>query len=130
MTRYLLADIGGTNARFALYDHDVIGPIDVQAVADHPRAGDAIAAFIGRNQSAGPIEAAAIGVAGPVDNGRCTFTNSDWVVDAAELRAAFGWRHVDVINDFEATALAIPHLQPADLFTVGGGQARTAPCVV
>ncbi len=130
MTQYLLADIGGTNARFALYDGNVLGAIDVLAVADYPSADDAIKAFIDRNGSAGPIVAAAIGVAGPVENGRCTFTNSDWVVDAGELRTAFGFRHVDVINDFEATAQALPHLQPADLTGVGGGEARPGPCVV
>ena len=130
MTRYLLADIGGTNARFALFDRGVIGPIDVQAVADHARAPDAVAAFLARHQSAAPIEVAAIGVAGPVDNGRCVFTNSNWVVDAAELAAAFGFRRVDVINDFEATAHALLHLQPSDLFAVGGGEARAAPRVV
>lgn len=130
MTRYLLADIGGTNARFALFDGGVIGPIDVQAVADHARAPDAVAAFVARHKTAGPIEVAAIGVAGPVENGRCAFTNSNWVVDAAELAAAFGFRRVHVINDFEATAHALPHLEPADLFAVGGGDARTAPRVV
>ena len=38
----LLADIGGTNARFALTRDDQIGPIDYVKVADHPTVREAI----------------------------------------------------------------------------------------
>jgi glucokinase len=74
---------------------------------------------------------AVIGVAGPVENGRVVFTNSPWVVDAAELRAAFGFHQVRVINDFEATARSLPHLTTDDVFNLGGSGARDdAPRVV
>ena len=46
MDRTLLADIGGTNARFALLDRGVIGPIEHAKVSDYPTATDAIAAFL------------------------------------------------------------------------------------
>ncbi len=131
LTRYLLADIGGTNARFALFDGGVVGPVEVRAVADYPRAADAVADFLERHRPAGPVVAAAIGVAGPAEDGRCDFTNSDWVVDAAELRAEFGFRLVRVVNDFEATAWSLPRLAPSDLFSLGGGAGRQgAPLVV
>jgi glucokinase len=131
LTRYLLADIGGTNARFALFDHGATGPIDLLAVADYPTAADAVAAFLERHRAAGPVVAAAIGVAGPVENGRCDFTNSDWVVDAAELRTAFGFRQVHVVNDFEATAWSLPHLTSSDLLKLGGTEGRKgAPMAV
>ncbi len=131
MTRYLLADIGGTNARFALLDGDAVGPIEVMAVADHARSGDAVAAFLNRHRAAGSIAGAVIGVAGPVEDGRVDFTNSPWVVDAAELRAAFGFPQVRVVNDFETTARSLPHLGTGDLFGLGGEAARgDAPRVV
>jgi glucokinase len=127
----LLADIGGTNARFALLDGGAMGPIEVRAVADYRRAADAIAQFLAPHIEAGPVVAAAIGVAGPVEDGRCDFTNSDWVIDAAELRAEFGFRQVRVVNDFEATAWSLPRLATADLFSLGGGAGRKgAPLVV
>ncbi len=119
--RYLLADIGGTNARFALLKNGATGAIEKLKVADYAQAGDAIAAFLNRHQALGEIVGAAVGVAGPVENGRCDFTNSDWVVDAAELKAAFGLRTVHVVNDFAAIALSLPHLAGADLSGVGGG---------
>jgi glucokinase len=131
VTRHLLADIGGTNARFALLDGDTVGPIEKRPVTSYPRAIDAVADFLGRHGSAGKVMAAAIGVAGPVENGRCAFTNSDWVVDAAELRAAFGFRHVGVVNDFEAIAWSLPQLGPSDRFAIGGGIGhRNAPLLV
>ena len=108
-----------------------MGPIEVRAVADYPRAADAVADFVERHRQSGPIMAAAIGVAGPVEDGRCDFTNSDWVVDAAELRAEFGFRQVRVVNDFEATAWSLTRLAPSDLFSLGGGSGRKgAPQVV
>ncbi|HJQ55547.1 MAG TPA: glucokinase [Vineibacter sp.] len=126
MTRYLLADIGGTNARFALFEGGVVGPIEVLQVADHKAAADAFAVILDRHRAAGPITAAAIGVAGPVEAGRGVFTNSDWVVDTAQLRAAFGFRSVHVVNDFEATARSLPRLVPDDLFRLGGRDGQPA----
>lgn len=126
MSRALLADIGGTNARFALVDNGAVGPIDVLAVADHQRAGDAIAHYLARHSSGMRVEAAAIGVAGPVDSGRGVFTNSNWAVDAAELRATFGFDTVRVVNDFVALAWSLPRLTSVDLVQLGGGTARRA----
>ena len=129
--RYLLADIGGTNARFALLEKGAAGAIETLKVAAYPQAGDAIVAFLERHQATGTIAGAAIGVAGPVEDGRCAFTNSDWVVDAAELKAAFGFGTVQVINDFAAIGLSLPHLTGDDLFGVGADKRRReAPEVV
>jgi glucokinase len=131
VTRHLLADIGGTNARFALLEDGTVGPIEKLQVARYPRAEDAVAEFLDRRGRAGQTIAAAIGVAGPVQDGRCVFTNSDWVVDAGKLRAAFGFRRVRMVNDFEAIAWSLPHLVPSDLHALGGGAGqRDAPQVV
>lgn len=131
MTRHLLADIGGTNARFAILADGVLQQVETLPVAGHARAADALAAFLERHRQGGLPHAAAIGVAGPVDGGRGVFTNSAWIVDAAELTAEFGFRRVRVVNDFEATAWSLPRLRPADLFSVGGGTAMLdAPKVV
>lgn len=114
----LLADIGGTNARFSLATRGQIGPIEHFKVADFPSADEAIAAFLTRHAS-GAVEAAVLGVAGPVENNRCIFTNSPWVIDAADLQNRFGLRTVHLLNDFEALAWSLPALQPSDLFVTG-----------
>ncbi|WP_024512189.1 glucokinase [Bradyrhizobium sp. ARR65] len=116
--RVLLADIGGTNARFALMDRGKIGPIQHMRVADFPRANDAIAAFVARH-AAEPPTAAVLGVAGPVENNRCLITNSGWLLDGAELTKLFGFESVHLLNDFEALGWSLPGLQPADLFPLG-----------
>jgi glucokinase len=128
--RVLLADIGGTNARFALTNGRTIGPIEHLHVADFPSANDAIAAVLDRH-AAEPPAAAVLGVAGPVENNRCHITNSGWLLDGAELTKRFGLASVHLLNDFEALGWSLPGLQPADLFRVGG-QAPTpgAPMLV
>ncbi|WP_416966520.1 glucokinase, partial [Streptomyces sp. Agncl-13] len=49
----LLADIGGTNARFALSQGDGMGPIDYVKVADFPTVREAIADVLARRAGAG-----------------------------------------------------------------------------
>jgi glucokinase len=126
----LLADIGATNARFALlHAGQGVGPVRTLAVADHPQLTDAVAAFLDGHKLS--IGGAMLAVAGPVDDDRCVLTNCAWTVDAAELRRALGVAAVRVVNDFEAAAWSLPALQPAHLVALGGGRsADGAPMVV
>jgi len=118
----LLADIGGTNARFALTRGGESEAIERVSVADFATARDAIADFLARRlkgESNESIKTAVLGVAGPVTNNRCVMTNSPWVIDGAELQQAFGFNAVYVLNDFEVLAWALPSLKAADLFPLG-----------
>jgi glucokinase len=115
----LLADIGGTNARFALVDGDDIGPIVYTKVADFPTVRDAITDVLSRRASAGPVTAAVLAVAGPVTNNRCVMTNSPWIIDGSELQEVFGLKSVHVLNDFEVMAWSLPALRASDLFPLG-----------
>jgi glucokinase len=119
----LLADIGGTNARFELFQDGNPGSIEHTSVADHPTALDAIAKFLSRHAKDAPVDTAILGVAGVIDQERCEITNSGWTIDAGELRAAFGLAKVHLLNDFEALAWSVPQLTPVDLFAVRRGQA-------
>jgi glucokinase len=114
----LLADIGGTNARFALAQRGEIGLIEHFRVTDFSSATEAIAAFLTRRAGASP-EAAVLGVAGPVENNRCIITNSRWMIDAVDLQNRFGFRTIHLLNDFEAVAWSLPALQPSDLLAIG-----------
>ncbi len=120
--KVLLADIGGTNARFALLAGGTVGAMTHMAVGDYGSFHAALRAYLGRMPEAGAIGAAVLAVAGPVRDGRCVFTNSPWVIDAAELRAAGGFSAVHVINDFEAVAWSLSALSPDKLLQIGGGQ--------
>jgi glucokinase len=118
----LLGDIGGTTARFAVLTEDTLSPIDHLPVSHHRSMIDAIESFLASRQDRDRIGAAVLGVAAPVEGGRSVLVNSQWVVDAAELRAAFGFRSISLINDFEAIAYALPHLSALDVKPLAGGE--------
>lgn len=118
----LLADIGGTNARFALLRDGRIEDIGRLATADYPNLADAAAAYLaGRG-----IGAAAIAVAGPVGEDRIHLTNCGWSFTRDELAAAFDTANVQVVNDFTAQALALPHYGKTDLRKIGPGRSVAA----
>ena len=129
--RVLLADIGGTNARFALLDGARLGPTASVPVKDYPRFDQAVSAFLSRTGARIPVSRAVLAVAGAVEKNHASITNSSWVIDASELQSAFNLERVLIINDFEAIAWSLPHLAATDLFPIGGGErAAQAPAVV
>jgi len=126
--RALLADIGGTNARFALLAGDAPGVPIVRAVADFATVEDAIADALAR---LGKAETAVLALAGPVTEEPVRLTNAPWSIGSAALAARFGFRQVRLVNDFLAQAHALPHLAPQDLHPIGGGhRAAGAPMIV
>ena len=118
----LLGDIGGTNARFAVLAGNTLGPIAHLSVADHRSLIDAVGSFLGNRQDRDAIGIAVLGVAAPVEGGRSVLVNSGWVVDEDELRAAFGFKSISTINDFEALASALPHLSGSDVKLLAAGK--------
>lgn len=118
----LVADIGGTNARFALARRDRSGPLQLDrvrllTVAEHPTLGDAVKAYLA--DAGGRPATAVFAVASPVQNDQIKFTNSPWTFSVAGLRADLGLPGLRFINDFSALSMALPHLQGADLEPVG-----------
>ena len=129
--RALLADIGGTNARFALLNRGQIGPVEHTKVADYATVADAITAFLTRHAARGSPDAAIFDVAGPIENNRVTLTNSRWTIDANDLQESFGFKAIHLLNDFEALAWALPALGDSDLFSIGVKPSMSgAPLVV
>jgi glucokinase len=119
----LLGDIGGTTARFALLNGDVLGPVAHMRVAEHASVKDAIALFLGNGANRPSPTAAILAVAGPIEAQRCAITNSHWTVDANALRAEFALTALKLVNDFEAVAWALPCLGSGDVRPLGGGRA-------
>jgi len=127
----LLGDIGATNARFALLTRGALGSVAWIEVAQYPNFEDAVDALLKSRFDGVEVSHAVLAVAGPVESGRCNFTNCSWTVDARDIRKRFAFDTVRVVNDFEATALSLPHLGEDDLYRVGGGRAVLhAPKVV
>src|SRR5579862_7606835 len=124
VTTCLLADVGGTWARFALLSGSTLGPICALPVGAYASAVDAITHFMHRETDGVAVDGALIAAAGPVAGGRCALTNSPWVLESEKLTKAFGLSTVEIVNDLEALAWAIPYLKSADCEAIGGGQER------
>ena len=59
---------------------------------------------------------AVLAVASPVTGDQVTLTNHPWTFSVEALRQQFGLRRLQVVNDFAANAVAVPHLGENDVF--------------
>lgn len=114
----LLADLGGTNSRFALATPGG-RPQSIACLANGPFAGPAaaIAHFL-KETGARPV-AGVLAVAGPVDGDAIALTNRDWAFRLSELKREFGLSRLRALNDFEAVAWAVPGLGPGGARPIG-----------
>jgi glucokinase len=120
----LAADVGGTKTDIAIFSAaaGVRAPIAHAIFQNHQYAGlEAIAAeFLDRTKLV--VVAACVDVAGPIANGEATITNLPWVVNEESLKDALHVGAVRLLNDLEATALAVPNLHRGELHTLGPGE--------
>lgn len=115
----LVGDIGGTHARFAVAESAGPGFERERTFecADFTGAEAAIEAYLsdlGLRPSA-----VCLAAAGPIVAGEVRFTNNSWRLSEAELSRHLGGIPVELLNDFEAIAYAIPLLGSDALVGVG-----------
>lgn len=120
----LLADIGGTRARFAWQAASgaPLSHVVKLTTADYPSLAEAATAYLRQGPGQPPLDAA-IAIANPVTGDAVQMTNHPWSFSVAGLRAQLGLRRLRVLNDFTALALALPGLPAQALRQVGGGLA-------
>ena len=121
----LIADIGGTNARFALVDPQApsVEVLHAQTLcnAEFASLQHAAGHYL---QSVGVRPGrAAIAVASPVDADEIRLTNRAWSFNRSELRQALGLDELLLLNDFGAVAWAVPALGPQDCINLHGPDA-------
>jgi len=122
----LVADIGGTNARFSAV---LEGQLESEhefhhSVEEYPEFAGLIGGLLAEIAEATgwnntPVNAC-FAVACPADTDVIAFTNSHWKFTKTSLQQALGCENLAVINDFEAVAHGIIELGEADLVQVGG----------
>jgi glucokinase len=120
----LIADIGGTYARFTL--ETAPGVFERTATlrcADHADFHAAVRAYLG-TLPAERIAHAAVAIANPVEGDEVRMTNYHWQFSIEAMREKLGFDTLVVVNDFTALAMALPRLGLADRRQVGGGAAR------
>lgn len=126
----LLADIGGTNARFALADCNTAAPlledsVREYVVADFPSLADAAQRYL--DETGAKAGHGVFAVAGRVDGDEARITNHPWVISLARTRDALGFKDLKLVNDFAAQAMAASLLTPADVVAIGGARWSPAP---
>jgi glucokinase len=120
----LLADIGGTHARFA-WQAGAGAPLTDEVVLpcdDHSSLEAAIGHYLARRGGHRPMEAA-LAMANPVQGDQVHMTNRDWSFSVEALKHSMGLRRLVVLNDFKALALALPALQANELLPLHPGTA-------
>lgn len=127
---FLLADIGGTKARFAFAHRGDLVPQSIAnyAVEDFPSFDSVLTQLerdwgILKRSDITPL-CVCFAVAAIPEQPEISFTNSVWRFTAQSLAARFNCPHTSIINDFAAVARALPALTAEDLESIGGGQAQ------
>ena len=117
----LIADLGGTHARFALVSdaHATEQGFAQVRTREHEDVESAIQAGVLDQTSLIP-RTAILAVAGPTLGDTFKLTNAPWIIDPRRIMARLGFDCVIAINDFEAQALALPDLGPDSWHVVGG----------
>lgn len=123
----LLADIGGTNARFVLE----VAPgklefILVLKCADYPTLSDAMRAYLNHPEAiqfgADKVKKVGMAIANPVHSDSIQMMNHHWKFSIQAVKKEFGLHTFLVANDFKALAMALPFLNDTQKVQVGGGQ--------
>ncbi|GLS24738.1 glucokinase [Marinibactrum halimedae] len=137
-TPFVVADVGGTNARFGLLKPDGTGrpfSYDVSDIKTLPcehygSFQDCFLDYLSTVTAVRP-RAGAIALAGPVIGDEFSMTNRGWRFSLSGLAAEVGLERVEAMNDFAAQAYSILTLKK-DQHTqiVEGAAAENAPKVV
>ena len=119
--RRIVADVGGSNARFALNPaFGELAELRSYRVRDHSTFYDALEVYLGETGAIGECSSVIIGVAGPIDGNSVDVTNSPWHIETERAEAMLGpGAKARLVNDLEAVALALPHLRNEDLRSIG-----------
>lgn len=118
----LLADIGGTNVRFALLPQGSAMPQDELNLqcGDFRGLEEAVQYYL--DQVGQPsVSEAAMDVATAVTGDMVKLTNSPWAFSIEQARRRLKLKRFLVINDFTALALSLPQLQRDELRKIGRG---------
>lgn len=127
----VVADIGGTNARFCRINLDTfeLDKIEILACADYRNLTDVMTAY-SESQDV-PLVHVAIAIACPVESDSIQMTNHHWQFSIRGVRKEMKLKTFIVLNDFAAAAMSIVTLKPFEMTQIGGGQRDPkAPMVI
>lgn len=121
----LVADVGGTNSRLALFDPvaNELRAVRMYVNRDHGQFEAILAAWLDALNEAPPTVGCLAVAAPPPFVDRVTMINIDWSFSLHELAQHFRFSRLHCINDFEGNAYALPHLPAHDVTLLHAGTA-------
>lgn len=121
----LAGDIGGTNARLALFERSgnavVMRAQQDYRTRDFRSLEECIRLFLDENP--GPVDAASFGVAGPVLENKVTATNLAWVIDGAVVAKSLALKETLLLNDLVAYGYGALAMKDDEVFALQEGRA-------
>jgi glucokinase len=121
----LAGDVGGSKTHLGLFELD---GTDLQSLRDQffvtpdfKSLEEVSALFLGSDRN---INAACFGVPGPVIEGRSHAVNVKWIMEVQALSRALKISRIHLMNDLEATAFGVPHLNESEILTLHRGESR------
>ena len=125
----LVADIGGTNARFALVntaEQAALGCIETLSTSAYVTLFEALDTYLQKHQVEA-LTSITLAVAAPIVNDTAKFTNASWAIDRHALMSHYQCDQVMLMNDFEAVALSLPELKPHEVHYLGETRLESKP---
>ena len=118
-----MADIGATTTRCALVDEkgQELAPEIFENVYFTGVAG-VLRVYLDHRRASDQPTRAALAVAAPITGDEVQMINIGWHFTQTGLRRELNLKRLQVVNDFAAIAWALPHLTPADVVQIGGGE--------
>lgn len=124
MSSALIADIGGTNARFGIVDSQGIHDLVYLECRNYTGPVEAAEGYLKQIGLQSPPNIGIFAVAGPVMDDLVNFTGSPWAFRISQVKQQLKLNVFEVMNDFKAVALAIPDISPTLLQKIGGGKPK------
>lgn len=121
--RVLAGDVGGTHARLAIFEvtegRRTVLRETVFSSGDYEGLEPIVREFL--RKAGGSVSSACLGVACPLEEGVCRFSNLEWEIIVDGLGERVGIPRVRIINDLEAAGYGVLELEPKDLVTLQKG---------
>lgn len=119
----VVADIGGTNIRFAVTENNKLREIVSYECAIFPSLIAVFRCYLEENKLTGNRINACLAIACPVDDDLISMTNLPWSFSQKALKSSLDLNNLMMINDYTAIAMAIPRLTDEQKVKIGGGEA-------
>ncbi len=121
MSLCLVADIGGTNGRFCLFDGKDFSELQSFRCAEFDTFESLLNHYIDGLSGDRPTQAV-IAIATHVSEDNVEYTNLSWSFSVKDVAQKLNFDYLKIINDFTAVSLAVPVLKDEQLVKVFGSE--------